>query len=123
MTEIPTTAQAQEDLARRLQELEQELDKEFAVEMAEMFVNDSPALIDAVEKTIEAKDSVALAQSAHKLKGSSLNIGATRLAALCLQLELLGKSGTPIPPETNVAALREEFERVKTDLLRFAGKL
>ncbi len=122
MTTIPDVNQAQEDLKKRLTELEQELDKEFAIEMAEMFINDTPALIEAIQKALDARDSVALAQTSHKLKGSSLNIGATRLAALCLQLELLGKSGTPIPSDTSVNHITEEFERVKQNLIQYTGK-
>jgi HPt (histidine-containing phosphotransfer) domain-containing protein len=122
MAEIPTIEQAQEDLAHRLQELEQELDKEFAIEMAGMFVNDTPELIDAIQKSIDAKDSALLAQTAHKLKGSSLNLGATRLAAFCLELELLGKSGAPIPQGTSVASILEEFQHLKQFLLQYSGK-
>ncbi|MCX7984151.1 MAG: Hpt domain-containing protein [Bacteroidetes bacterium] len=123
MSEIPRIEKADQDLLTRLQELEQELDRDFAIEMAEMFIADSPSLIEAIQQSIDARDSTALAQSAHKLKGSSLNIGATRLGALCLELELLGKSGNPIPPETSVQAVLTEFERVKKILLQFVGKV
>lgn len=122
MIEIPDTQKADQDLLKRLEELERELDKEFAVEMAEMFINDTPPLIDAIQKSIDAKDASALAQTAHKLKGSSMNVGATRLGALCLELELLGKSGAPIPPETSTQSIQEEYQRVKQILLQYAGK-
>ncbi len=122
MVEIPTIEQAQDDLAHRLEELAQELDKEFAKEMAGMFVNDTPTLIDAIQKSIDAKDSALLAQTAHKLKGSSLNLGATRMAALCLELELLGKSGAPISQGTSIESILEEFQRVKQFLLQYSEK-
>ena len=51
-----------------------------------------------------ANDMPALAQAAHKLRGSLTTFGATRLAALCAQLESKAKAGALPEP---VAALRQ----------------
>jgi HPt (histidine-containing phosphotransfer) domain-containing protein len=47
-----------------------------------------------VRAAADAGDAEALRKAAHGLKSSSANVGAERLAALCNELELLGRSGT-----------------------------
>ena len=41
-----------------------------------------------------ATDADALRKAAHGMKSSSANVGAERLAALCKELEMIGRSGT-----------------------------
>ena len=108
-----------DDLQKRLDELAQELDKDFAREMAGLYLQDAPLQLQIVADAVAKKDSVLLAQAAHKLKGSSLNIGASRMASLCLHLEQLGKSGANIGDEPSLDELLKEFEQVKVFLLAY----
>ena len=60
-------------------------------------------------------------QAAHKLKGSSLNLGAKHLAALCKEIELKGKSGILNGVESLTSQLNGVFEQTKKELLVVAN--
>ena len=60
-----------------------------------------------------------VAQAAHILKGSCSNEGADRLRGLCQQLEKLGTSGSLQLGSGVLAAMKEEFVRVRTELLDY----
>lgn len=55
------------------------------------FLNGRKAELEEIKKTIQAEDYEALAQIGHRLKGTSLNYGFTKLGNIALQLELAGK--------------------------------
>jgi CheY-like chemotaxis protein/HPt (histidine-containing phosphotransfer) domain-containing protein len=52
------------------------------------------AAIESMRRSVASCDHVGLGTAAHKLKGSVATLGATQMAAQCLRLELLGKSGS-----------------------------
>lgn len=68
-------------------------DDEFFLELVDLFTSQSTTLVSEIVLAVKEKDSVKLSQSAHKFKGSCLNLGATSLGDLCKKLELKGKSG------------------------------
>ena len=61
-------------------------------ELIQLYLIDLPDRIEGIRNAIEGGDSAALRREAHRLKGSSQQMGAARLAALCLELEELGKN-------------------------------
>ncbi|MFZ1977321.1 MAG: Hpt domain-containing protein [Bacteroidota bacterium] len=111
-----------ESLYLRLDELASELDHDFTVEISEMYVKDAPLQIKAIAEAMRGKNSDALIQSAHKLKGSSLNIGAVSIGSMCLRLEQLGKSGMPFEEAGDIQDLKTEFDIVKTLLEAYIKK-
>jgi HPt (histidine-containing phosphotransfer) domain-containing protein len=106
-------------LLSRLQELEQETDFEFVIELIDIYINEAPKQIQAMTAALIAQTFPTLMITAHTLKGSSLNLGARQLGALCLKLEELGRAGKPIPEGTNTSEIENEYENVKTLLLAF----
>jgi HPt (histidine-containing phosphotransfer) domain-containing protein len=106
-------------LLTRLQELERETDTEFVIELIDIYLNETPKQIQAITAALTAQAFPALMITAHTLKGSSLNLGANQLGALCLKLEELGRAGKSIPEGTSTAAIENEYENVKTLLLAF----
>jgi HPt (histidine-containing phosphotransfer) domain-containing protein len=106
-------------LLTRLQELEQETDFEFVNELIDIYINEAPKQIQAMTAALIAQTFPALMITAHTLKGSSLNLGARQLGALCLKLEELGRAGKSIPEGTNTSEIANEYENVKTMLLAF----
>ncbi|MGD0037030.1 MAG: Hpt domain-containing protein [Bacteroidota bacterium] len=106
-------------LLTRLQELEQETDSEFVIELIDIYMNETPKQIQAIAAALTAQASAPLMIAAHTLKGSSLNLGAKQLGALCLKLEELGRAGKSIPEGNNIAEIENEYENVKTMLLAF----
>jgi HPt (histidine-containing phosphotransfer) domain-containing protein len=104
-------------LLTRLQELVQETDSEFVNELIDIYLIETPKQIQAITEALTAQIFPALMIAAHTLKGSSLNLGAKPLGALCLKLEELGREGKSIPENTSTAEIEKEYENVKTMLL------
>jgi CheY-like chemotaxis protein/HPt (histidine-containing phosphotransfer) domain-containing protein len=67
-------------------------DKDLFCELCRLFLQESPALIDAVRSAIARIDSIAVYRTAHKLKGSLSAIGGRKAARAALALEELGKA-------------------------------
>jgi signal transduction histidine kinase/DNA-binding response OmpR family regulator len=59
------------------------------------FMAGADAALAEIRGAVEAADAELLRTSAHRLKGSALNLGAAAVGALCLELELHGDSGDP----------------------------
>lgn len=51
-----------------------------------------PETIATLRAAVEAADFAAINASAHKMKGSAGNLGASHLAGICLKLEMAGKN-------------------------------
>ncbi len=117
---MPTTDTTPSNpLLTRLQELEQETDSEFVIELIDIYINETPKQIQAIASALTTQAFPALMIAAHTLKGSSLNLGAKELGALCLKLEEIGRAGKSIPEGSSVAEIENEYENVKTILLAF----
>ena len=56
-----------------------------------LYLESSPVLLQRLRDAVAAGDGEALRQAAHSFKSSSANLGATRLAALCKELEQQGR--------------------------------
>ncbi len=92
--------------------------------MIEIYLEESPKLIDLLTVAIAQDDSFELQEAAHSLKSTSAAVGALTLADLSQQLESIGRShhsaNTPPPPEVTdiFSQLMMEYERVKSALNR-----
>ncbi|QKI88265.1 Hpt domain-containing protein [Thiomicrorhabdus xiamenensis] len=62
-------------------------------EIIDAFLTTSPEILGQVKLSIEIKDAAGVQLHSHTLKGSSANIGATKLPALCAELESKAKEG------------------------------
>ncbi|MBI5402461.1 MAG: Hpt domain-containing protein [Ignavibacteriae bacterium] len=73
--------------------------KAFLNEILDLYVEQYPQLFESIKSNAGKNEMVEMYQSAHALKGASLNIGAKEMASICKQIELKGKSGdmTQIP--------------------------
>jgi HPt (histidine-containing phosphotransfer) domain-containing protein len=87
-----------------------------------MFLEDSPARIEAMSTAIGARDAVQLQRAAHNLKGSAGNVGATELQRICQELEAIGKGGQVEGATRFFQELRDEFERVKKEAARAVSR-
>jgi HPt (histidine-containing phosphotransfer) domain-containing protein len=62
-------------------------DPELLLDLIEMFLDDAPAKVAAIQQGIQGHDLEAVERAAHSLKGSSGNLGATGLQDTCEQLQ------------------------------------
>ena len=117
---MPTTENTSDNpLLTRLQELVQETDFEFVIELVDIYLNETPTQIQTIVKALDTQNHHMLTIAAHTLKGSSLNLGAKQLGAACFKMEELGRSGIPISTSANIKEIEGEFEQVKAILLTF----
>ncbi|MBK9424869.1 MAG: PAS domain S-box protein [Bacteroidetes bacterium] len=85
-----------EKLYQRLQEMADD-DTSFLTNLTELFKKQSEDSIHDIQKYYAAGNLKELGQAAHKLKGSSLNLGARLLAEKCKELEQLSAEQKVIP--------------------------
>ncbi|MBV4459639.1 Hpt domain-containing protein [Pseudomonas sp. COR58] len=79
-------------------------------ELLDTFLADSENRLRELQKTVDAE---VLSFVAHSFKGSSSNMGATRLAELCHELELHAKDKSPSEIIKLVADINSEFADVR----------
>ncbi len=68
-------------------------DRDLVGELASMFLEDYPAQMASIRDAVELGDAKSLHESAHKLKGSVANFGASAARELAAALELMGREG------------------------------
>jgi len=96
----------------RISYLETECGDELTAELIESFLTRAPGNLTSLREAVEADDADGIQRGAHHLKGSSGNIGAARITALCAELEAMGRSGDVGEASTLLAKLEEGFEEV-----------
>ncbi|TAP44665.1 PAS domain-containing hybrid sensor histidine kinase/response regulator [Arthrobacter sp. S39] len=83
---------------------------------AEAFRKDLPARLAVLRESVHNGGGPALAQAAHALKGAAANIGATAVAALCGELEEMGRTGKHDGGPQLVSRLEAELVKVNFEL-------
>ena len=91
-------------------------DPDLLSELTEMFFDDASSRLATLRETVEGSDARSVEQIAHALKGSSGNMGARRMAAICAELEDVGASGDLSRARALLEQLEEEFGRVRPAL-------
>ena len=92
--------------------LQVEGETDIVAELAGMFLGDARPRLSALEEAVQNDDAPAVESLAHTLKGSSSNMGARGMSALCARLEVAGASGDLSQSFRLLERLKEEFVRV-----------
>ncbi|BBP44330.1 Hpt domain-containing protein [Thiosulfativibrio zosterae] len=88
-------------------------------EILQSFIDIAPDAMKNIKAAIATDNAANLRLHAHTLKGSSANIGATRLPNLALALENAGKAGQTKGLEAELAAVEKENQEVLNFLLNY----
>jgi two-component system sensor histidine kinase/response regulator len=98
-------------------------DDAFIRELAESVLEAAPRCLAGIDKSLQLEDCVALAATAHALRGISVTIGAVGLATLCAELENATNRGDLKLAASVAARLGHGWEQVRTtlDQLKLAG--
>lgn len=81
-------------------------------ELINTFLDDSRARIPLLREELASGDTEALRHTAHSLKGSSGNLGATALSQLCFQVEQQAKQKRTEGLENLIERIEAEFQQV-----------
>ena len=100
------------EVINRLRRLTKGSSPDFLPGMIDLFIKDSPARINRMKEALWHDDTDALAQAAHSLKGSSGQVGARRMHALCDLIEERSRAGSMQGATALLLTLEEEFLRV-----------
>lgn len=104
------------EVIETLKSLSDEGDPGLFGELVEIFLDDTPTRLASIHEALGASDPQALEAAAHSLKSSCGNLGATRLADLCRNLEELGREGQLEGAQPLAQRSMEEFGRVQNAL-------
>lgn len=96
-------------------------DEEFLAELVDIFLEDAALRVDEIHGAVASGDATELRRTAHKLKGSSANVGANGLMSLAKELEDIGCAGNVGPAQTYLEGLNHELARVKGALVELVA--
>jgi CheY-like chemotaxis protein/HPt (histidine-containing phosphotransfer) domain-containing protein len=81
-----------------------------------VYLDNSPTLVQRLREAVAQGDAKALRETAHSLKSSSANLGAASLAALCKELEQMGRDGQLQGAAEKLSALQQHYLLVRAAL-------
>lgn len=81
-------------------------------EVAQLFIETAPDLVDQVRKAVLTRNAAAIYQAAHTLKGSLGNFCAESAFQAAFRLEQMGRSGELAGLDEAYATLEVEIERL-----------
>jgi len=84
-------------------------DPDLIIEIAELFLDSGPEVIETLRRARWADDDTALASIAHRVKGGALNMGATRLADVAHLAESTWRAGDLSDVDVRIGRLHQEF--------------
>lgn len=92
LTLLPDTVDL--EVLNNLAEGQGEDEPDLVVELIDLFLEDTPRRVAAMQQALANSDDRLLAREAHALKGSSSTLGATQVAESCAELELLARAAS-----------------------------
>jgi two-component system, sensor histidine kinase and response regulator len=108
------------DLTSLLEQVENDLD--LITEMAELFLDTSSSLLAEVEAGVAVRDSRKIELAAHALKGAMYAICAEPGAEAAYHLETAGRAADLAIVDEQLAALKQEYQRLEASLHGFAQR-
>lgn len=105
-----------------VEELQSVMGREGFQALVDSFVRDSRHRLELLHDAIQQGEPDEVRQTAHSFKGSSGNLGATELSALCLELEQTGRSGNLTRAPELLEQMRQSFERAQRELETLAER-
>ncbi len=90
--------------------------------IADEFSTEAQRQLEALRASLAEGDPQAVERAAHSIKGSSANLGATRLAELAGHLEALGRAGALVGASAALDDVAVEFERVRVALTQMLAR-
>jgi CheY-like chemotaxis protein/HPt (histidine-containing phosphotransfer) domain-containing protein len=86
------------------------------------YVDDTPQQLSTLRHAIDGMDTGDVRRIAHTLKSASANVGAEALAALCKEMEHLGRADTTEGADSLLTNMEQEFEAVRDSLAALLEK-
>ena len=94
-------------------------EEEFLKSLAEICIEEFPALLSKIKEAVDSHDSEALGKSAHELKGSVASFGKKAVFNTALELEMMGKENRLDDVEKTYGVLVKDIEHLENALSVF----
>ncbi|RMG07555.1 MAG: Hpt domain-containing protein [Cyanobacteria bacterium J055] len=112
-TDPETTVVNLQVLEQLREELQLEGEPDVVTELIDLFLADTPALIESIQLDLDRREAEELRQHAHALKGMCRNLGIVGMAGLLAALERHAALGSLQDAPEMVAQLDAMFDRVR----------
>ncbi len=96
-------------------------DEELLQEVCQIFLEESPKLLEKLRQAVAAGDADGVVRAAHSLKGESSYLGAGRTSQTARQLEEMGRNQDLSRASEGLATLERELADLHLDLKALAG--
>ena len=97
-------------------ELKQMSGDDFINELIDTFLEDAPKMIAEIKSAFAANNIESFRRAAHSMKSNAATFGASQLAALAKELEMLGKENKLHETGDRLKTLDEVYESVRDEL-------
>ena len=109
------------EVVASLKELDDGQGSNLFLELVDIFVEDAGAQVESLRSALESGDLQQIERSAHSLKSSCANIGATHMSQVCFELEKRGRSGSNEGVEGLVGQAQSAYQDVCCELKKAKG--
>lgn len=97
-------------------ELKQMAGDDFINELIDTFLEDAPRMIAEMKSAHASNNAETFRRAAHSMKSNAATFGASQLAMLAKELEMLGKENKLHETGDKLKALDEAYESVRNEL-------
>ncbi len=97
-------------------------DQRLLRDVVEVILEETPRLVDAIRKAINARDLAGLRLAAHTLKGSIRFFAGSRAYATAFEMERMGQAGHWNGADETLATLEAEVKRLTPVLVHYLGR-
>jgi two-component system, sensor histidine kinase and response regulator len=94
-------------------------DEELLTEIIQIYLEDSPAMLQAIHDAVTQADARSLQRAAHSLKGLSATLSAQPVATAAYRLEQMGATGNLSEAAAAVAQIEERVEELNAAVREF----
>jgi len=99
-------------------ELKQMSGDDFINELIDTFLEDAPKMINEIKAAHSSNNAEVFRRAAHSMKSNAATFGATQLAALSRELEVIGKEERLTETGDRLTSLEEAYASVRDELKR-----
>ncbi len=119
---VPSQASGQEKILHELDpraiENLRALRADLLLKVLDIWLEESPRLLSQIQQSVTEPDFTVLLRAAHSLKNSAANLGARRLAQLCLQMEQQARQENPQELQNLLTEIEKLFMLTKDEIAR-----
>jgi HPt (histidine-containing phosphotransfer) domain-containing protein len=104
------------DVLNAFEDLQDEGEPDLIVELIDLYLGDLPKRVAEIHQAITANEWIPTTRAAHRLKGSSANLGISRVAKVCERLEQIEQEELPQQATEILKLLNDEVSKASVIL-------